>query len=61
MGAQTVAQAYLDQSSLLTEYDLMLKYAEVRFRGKEVRVADQPSFVAFGSGPNSELDWWFAE
>ena len=38
----------------------MPKYAMVRFRGKEIRVAYQPSFSAFASSPNAELDWWFA-
>jgi hypothetical protein len=37
----------------------MPKYAMVRFRGKEMRVAYQPSFSALARGPNAELDWWF--
>ena len=39
----------------------MPKYAMVRFRGKEMRVAYQASFSAFASSPNAELDWWFAD
>jgi hypothetical protein len=39
----------------------MPKYAMVRFRDKEIRVAYQPSFSAFASSPNAELDWWFAD
>jgi hypothetical protein len=46
------------QSSVLTGHGLMPKYAMVRFHGKEMRVAYQPSFSALASGPNAELDWW---
>jgi len=41
-----------------------LKDGEIRngeFRGKEMRVAYQPSFSAFASSQNAELDWWFAD
>ena len=39
----------------------MPKYAMVRFRGRQMRVAYKPSFSAFASSPNAELDWWFAD
>jgi hypothetical protein len=39
----------------------MPKYAMARFRGKEMRVTYQPSFSAFASDSNAELDWWFAD
>jgi hypothetical protein len=66
-GAQKAAQGVFRlgllpaQSLLLTGHDLMPKYAMVRFRGKEMRVAYQPSFSALASGSNAELDWWFAD
>ena len=36
----------------------MLKYASVRFRGRQMRVAYRPG--PSGS-PGSEIEWWFAD
>jgi hypothetical protein len=36
----------------------MLKYASVRFRGRQMRVAYRPGP---SDSPGSEIEWWFAD
>jgi hypothetical protein len=41
----------------------MPKYAMVRFRGEQMRVAyrPSPSALSCGPSPSAEVEWWFAD